>query len=50
MTLDDTPVTPINTPATIQPIVPNTRTTGNVLSTLFRLWKAMLFVSASVGM
>ncbi len=30
-------------------MVPNTRTTGKVLSTLARLWKAILLVSARVG-
>jgi hypothetical protein len=34
--------TPMQIPAIIQPMVPNTRTTGKVLSTLARLWKAIL--------
>jgi hypothetical protein len=37
VTLDATPVTPMKMPATIQPMVPNTRTTGKVLSTFARL-------------
>ena len=44
--VSEIPVTPMKIPAIIQPMVPKTRTTGKVLSTFARLWKAMLLVSA----
>ena len=37
-------------PATIHPIVPNTRISGNCFSWLVRLWNASVLVSPIVGM
>ena len=45
-----TPSRPMIIPATIQPIVPSTRTRGNSRAGSFMLWNEIELVSASVGM
>ena len=45
-----TPSRPMRIPATIQPIVPSTRTRGNSFAGSSMLWNEIELVSASVGM